>query len=188
MTWINENLQRHIIITTNLSFFFLFYLAAPEVLLPTSVSVVVQRVLFAITPTSATTHSYGSREGRHFDCQKTMRSVVGMETENVNVEEFQIQSCLRSSWMHLNNHTHKREPATSVAVSDYNLFHFWFATKDDDAVAVCLCLWVAYTLHTEQEADALQHVSFCQDKQSSGTKCVPHAKEIISRQEPVKVL
>lgn len=77
--------------------------------------------------------------------------------------------------LHAYKQSHTRARTSPFGL--YFILHtpfFWFACKNRQCRCCCVCLcvlpWVAYTVYTQHKADALQHVSFCQDKQSSDTK------------------
>lgn len=98
------------------------------------------------------------------DCQKTIRSNGNRDREETREGEERIWSWKRA-WVPNFKYSKLFGP-----FSLYFILHtvfFWLACKKRQCRCCCVCLcvlpWVAYTVYTQQKADALQHVSFCQD-------------------------
>lgn len=79
--------------------------------------------------------------------------------------QLQIQLTLWLSCMNKKWHRHVCSSPFSLYFILYTVF-FWCTLWQCRCCCVCLWVlpWVAYTVYTQQKADALQHVSFHQDK------------------------
>lgn len=127
-----------------------------------------------------------SREGRHCDCQKTIRSSGNRgrekteegEGENVKLEEslssqLQIQQTLWLSSMHINSHTLALVP--SFCIPSYRQYSFsdLRVRKRQCRCCVCACVssrgWHILYIHSSEQMRRNMFYSVT-DKQSSDTK------------------